>query len=85
MRRFSAWLHPRRRLQVGFLLAGPLGWLTIAYFGSLFILLLSAFWAKDAFTGKVEPFNWSLDALGDMVAGESVESVACTDCSATTP
>ena len=31
--------------------------------GSLFILLLNAFWAKDSFTGKVEPFNWSLEAF----------------------
>jgi putative spermidine/putrescine transport system permease protein len=76
VRRFSAWLHTRRRLQLGLLLAGPMGWLTIAYFGSLFILLLSAFWAKDAFTGKVEPFNWSLDALGDVIAGEVYRTIA---------
>jgi putative spermidine/putrescine transport system permease protein len=50
-------------LQLGGLLAGPVGWLAIAYLGSLFILLLNAFWEKDAFTGKVEPFAWSLDAF----------------------
>jgi putative spermidine/putrescine transport system permease protein len=76
VRRVSAWLHSRRRLQLGLLLAGPLGWLTIAYFGSLFILLLNAFWAKDAFTGRVEPFNWSLDAFGDMVGGEVYTIIA---------
>ena len=66
VRRFSAWLHSRRRLQLGLLLSTPLGWLTIAYFGSLFILLLNAFWSKDAFTGRVEPFSWTLDAFEDL-------------------
>ena len=70
VRRLSAWLHPRRRLQLGFLLSGPLGWLTIAYFGSLAILLLNAFWAKDAFTGRVEPFAWSIDAFKDLLASD---------------
>ena len=50
-------------VQIGLLLAPPVGWLAIAYFGALFILLLNAFWAKDAFTGTVEPFAWSLDAF----------------------
>src|SRR5215212_8763733 len=62
-RRLFAWLHGRRRVQLGFLLAGPIGWLAIAYLGSLAILLLSAFWTKDAFTGNVEPFTWSLSAF----------------------
>ena len=62
-RRFGTWLYRRPRLQLGALLAGPIGWLVIAYLGSLFILLLNAFWEKDSFTGAVEPFNWSLDAF----------------------
>jgi len=70
VRRFSGWLHSRRRLQLGLLLAGPLGWLTIAYFGSLFILLLNAFWAKDAFTGNVEPFSWTLEAFADLLGND---------------
>ena len=39
----------------------------IAYLGALFILLLNAFWAKDAFTGQVEPFSWTLDAFSELV------------------
>jgi putative spermidine/putrescine transport system permease protein len=62
-RRFGTWLYRRPRLQLGALLAGPVGWLLIAYIGSLFILLLNAFWEADSFTGVVEPFNWSLDAF----------------------
>ena len=67
----SAWLHQHHRVQVGLLLATPLGWLVIVYLGSLFILLLNAFWEKDAFTGQVSPFSWSLDAF-DEIASEPV-------------
>jgi putative spermidine/putrescine transport system permease protein len=52
-RRFSAVLWRRPRLQVAGLLAGPLGWLVIAYLGSLAVLLVAAFWRLDEFSGKV--------------------------------
>jgi putative spermidine/putrescine transport system permease protein len=35
------------------LLAGPLGWLLIAYIGSLAVLFVAAFWQLDPFTGLV--------------------------------
>jgi putative spermidine/putrescine transport system permease protein len=75
-RRLATWLHPHRGLQLGLLLIGPLGWLTIAYFGALFILLLNAFWAKDPFTGNVEPFNWSLNAIEDIVSNPVYRTIA---------
>jgi len=62
-RRLGSWLHRRPRFRLGALLAAPVGWLVIAYLGSLFILLLNAFWAQDSFSGRVEPFNWSLEAF----------------------
>ncbi|MGK2850252.1 MAG: ABC transporter permease [Candidatus Limnocylindrales bacterium] len=74
--RLSTWLYPRRRFQLGGLLAGPLGWLAIAYLGALFILLLNAFWDKDAFTGKVEPFSWSLDAFVSLAENEVYRTIA---------
>jgi putative spermidine/putrescine transport system permease protein len=51
--RLSTWLyrHPRARLAA--LLALPLGWLVIVYFGSLLVLLLSAFWDTDPFTAEI--------------------------------
>ncbi len=76
LRRISAWLHPRKRLKVGLLLATPLGWLVIAYLGSLFILLLNAFWEKDTFTGQVIPFAWSLDAFVTLFSEEVYRTVA---------
>lgn len=52
-RRVSAylWRHPRVRL--GALLSGPVGWLVVAYLGSLLVLLVSAFWRLDPFTAEV--------------------------------
>jgi putative spermidine/putrescine transport system permease protein len=43
----------RRRLQVGSLLAGPVGWLVIGYLGSLVVLLVAAFWTVDPLSGEV--------------------------------
>ena len=45
------WLYRRPRVQLGLLLAAPVGWLVIAYLGSLAILFLNAFWTVDPFTG----------------------------------
>jgi putative spermidine/putrescine transport system permease protein len=47
----SLWRRPR--LQLSLLLAGPVGWLVIAYLGSLAVLFLAAFWQLDTFSGKV--------------------------------
>jgi putative spermidine/putrescine transport system permease protein len=35
------------------LLAGPVGWLVIAYLGSLAVLFVAAFWRLDTFSGQV--------------------------------
>ena len=43
--------HPRARLAA--LLAVPLVWMVGVYFGSLVVLLLSAFWDTDPFTAEV--------------------------------
>jgi putative spermidine/putrescine transport system permease protein len=47
----SLWRHPR--LQLSALLAGPIGWLVIAYLGSLAVLFIAAFWHLDEFSGLV--------------------------------
>ncbi len=52
-RRVAAALYRRPRLRLGLLLAGPVGWLVVAYLGSLAILFLNAFWTRDPFTGLV--------------------------------
>jgi putative spermidine/putrescine transport system permease protein len=52
-RRLAGFLWRRPRLQLGLLLAGPVGWLVIAYLGSLAVLFAAAFWHLDTFSGEV--------------------------------
>jgi putative spermidine/putrescine transport system permease protein len=52
-RRLAGLFHGRPRLQVGALLAGPVGWLVIGYLGSLAILLIAAFWGVDPLSGEL--------------------------------
>ncbi len=51
--RLAGLFHGRPRLQVGALLAGPVGWLVIGYLGSLVVLLIAAFWSVDPLSGEV--------------------------------
>ncbi|MEC9322629.1 MAG: ABC transporter permease, partial [Actinomycetota bacterium] len=43
----------RDKAALAFLLIPPLAWLVIAYLGSLAVLLVSAFWRTNSFTGAV--------------------------------
>jgi putative spermidine/putrescine transport system permease protein len=52
-RRLSTFFFRRPRLRVSVLLAAPLGWLLIAYLGSLIVLFVAAFWRLDPFTAEV--------------------------------
>ncbi len=52
-RRLAGLFHGRPRIQVGALLAGPLGWLVVGYLGSLAVLLIAAFWSVDPLSGEV--------------------------------
>ena len=58
-RRLAGLFQGHPRLQVGALLAGPVGWLVVGYLGSLAILLVSAFWSVDPLSGEViQSFSW---------------------------
>ncbi len=52
-RRLSTFLHRHPRLRLSLLLSGPVGWLVIAYLGSLVVLFVAAFWRLDPFTSEV--------------------------------
>jgi len=75
-RRVATWLHGRPRTQLRLLLAAPLLWLVVVYLGSLAILLLNAFWTSDSFTGKVNPFDWSLDAFVQIFSNDVYRTIA---------
>jgi len=75
-RRLAAWLHVRPRVQLRLLLAGPWVWMVLVYLGSLAILLLNAFWEKDAFSGQVIPFTWTLDAFQTIFTVDVYRTIA---------
>jgi putative spermidine/putrescine transport system permease protein len=52
-RRVSAWLHRHAGVRLTALLVAPLTWLVVAYLGALGVLLVSAFWTVNGFTGEV--------------------------------
>ena len=65
-RRLSTYLYRRPRLRLGALLATPLGWLGVAYLGSLFVLFLAAFWRLDPLATHVV-HDYSLDNFRTLV------------------
>jgi putative spermidine/putrescine transport system permease protein len=52
-RRVGSFLHRHPRLRLAGLLSAPLLWLVVAYLGALAVLLVSAFWTVNGFTGGV--------------------------------
>jgi putative spermidine/putrescine transport system permease protein len=49
----ARFLWRRPRLQLSLLLAGPVGWLVVAYLGSLAVLFVASLWQLDDFSGKI--------------------------------
>ncbi len=74
LRRFSSVLHRHPRLRLVLLLAAPMLVLVVVYLGALAVLLLSAFWSTDVFTGEVvkQP---TLDNLREVVASSTYRTV----------
>ena len=68
----TLWRHPRA--QLGLLLAGPIGWLVIAYLGSLAVLFAAAFWHLDTFSGEVVQ-GFSLDNFQTLVEKDVYRSI----------
>ncbi|CAM5404626.1 MULTISPECIES: ABC transporter permease [Streptomyces] len=66
---------PGSRLRLTALLAPPLLWLTLAYLGSLAILLLSAFWATDSFTSDVV-HTWNTDNFHELLTTPVYRAIA---------
>ena len=52
-RRLSTFFYRRPRAALAALLVLPVGWLLIGYLGSLFVLLLTAFWDTNSFTAEI--------------------------------
>ena len=52
--RLAGLFHGRPRLQVGTLLAGPVGWLVVGYLGSLAVLLIASLWSLGELSGEIQ-------------------------------
>ncbi|MEK6276439.1 MAG: ABC transporter permease [Actinomycetota bacterium] len=74
-RRLAGLFHGRPRLQVGSLLAGPVGWLVIGYIGSLAIMLVAAFWSVNALSGETIR-GFSLDNFQELTSEPVYRTVA---------
>jgi putative spermidine/putrescine transport system permease protein len=74
-RRLSDLLAGRPRLQLSLLLSGPLGWLLVAYLGSLAVLFLAAFWRLDVFSGAVVK-DLSLDNFRTLAENDVYRTIA---------
>jgi putative spermidine/putrescine transport system permease protein len=66
-RRLAGWLHRHSLVRLAGLLAAPLFWLGVVYIGSLLILLLNAFWTRDAFTGQTI-YTPTLDNFAELLS-----------------
>jgi putative spermidine/putrescine transport system permease protein len=73
--RLAGLFHGRRRLQVGALLAGPIGWLAIGYLGSLVVLLITAFWSLGELSGEIEQ-TLTLDNFKTLVESPVYREIA---------
>ncbi|MET0812282.1 MAG: ABC transporter permease [Microbacterium sp.] len=73
-RRISSFLttHPRARLSL--LLTAPLFWLGVVYIVALVLLLVTAFWSVDSFTGEIHT-DWTLDNIITVVTGALYQTV----------
>lgn len=73
-RRLADLFHGRPRLQVGALLAGPVGWLVVGYLGSLAVLLGASFWSLGELSGEVQQ-SFTLDNFKTLVEEDVYRSI----------
>ena len=73
-RRLSSVLHRHPRLRLALLLVAPLLVLVVVYLGALAVLLLSAFWGTDTFTGEVVR-TFTLDNVREVAANDTYRRV----------
>ena len=74
-RRVSIGLYKRPKVRGTLTLAGPLGWMLLIYIAALVVLLLSAFWTTDPFTGKVV-HDWGLKNFKTLVESDTYRNIA---------
>jgi putative spermidine/putrescine transport system permease protein len=74
-RRLSTFFYRHPRIRLAALLAVPVGWMVVVYFGSLVVLLFSAFWDTNPFTSEVVR-EFTLDNFRTLFEREVYRDVA---------
>jgi len=74
-RRVAAVLYRHPRVQLAGLLAAPIGWLVVAYLGSLALFLVSSFWSVDSLSGNIDT-QPTLENYQRVFEGEVFRTVA---------
>lgn len=67
-RRVSSFLATHPKVRLGLLLSAPLGWLVAVYIVALALLLVTAFWSVDSFTGEINR-SFTLDNIFSVFSG----------------
>lgn len=73
-RRGSAFLARHPRVRLALLLTAPLFWLGVVYIVALVLLLVTAFWSVDSFTGEITT-EFTLDNIVEVVTGSLYQTV----------
>jgi putative spermidine/putrescine transport system permease protein len=75
VRRTSAFLFHHPRVKLGLLLGAPLLWFVVIYLGALAVLLVSAFWRLDVFTGEIVK-QWGFTNFETLVRDSVYRTIA---------
>jgi putative spermidine/putrescine transport system permease protein len=73
-RRGSAYFSAHPRVRLALLLSAPLFWLGVVYIVALVLLLVTAFWQVDSFTGEITT-EFTLDNIIEVVTGSLYQTV----------
>jgi putative spermidine/putrescine transport system permease protein len=73
-RRGSVFLSRHPRLRLSLMLSAPLTWLVLVYIVALVLLLVTAFWSVDSFTGEITQ-SWTWDNIVQVATGALYQNV----------
>lgn len=73
-RRGSVFLSAHPKLRLGLLLTAPVFWLGVVYIVALVLLLFTAFWSVDSFTGEISQ-EFTFDNIIEVVTGALYQAV----------
>jgi putative spermidine/putrescine transport system permease protein len=73
-RRVSSYLYNHAKARLRLLLAAPVLWLGLVYIAALLMLLVTAFWTVDEFTGNTK-VAWNLDNIISLFTDSLYSSV----------